>query len=102
VQSPDKLKLARVVVVNDANGQQRNKIFPTQVGFKKCGQSGIPVSDWFPHVGSCIDDIAVVRSVYTTDDNHGAADTVSLGGAGICSTASFRRSALGCISVWGA
>src|SRR4051794_25915252 len=28
VQDPEKLKLARVVVVNDANGQQRNKLFP--------------------------------------------------------------------------
>jgi hypothetical protein len=43
-----------------------------QVGFNKCGQSGIEVSDWFPHIGSVIDDIAVVRSMYTTDDNHGA------------------------------
>src|SRR4051794_39347767 len=32
-QDPKKLKLARVVVVNDANGQQRNRLFPTQVGF---------------------------------------------------------------------
>src|SRR5262249_29462474 len=29
VQNPEKLKLARVTVVNDANGQQRNKLFPT-------------------------------------------------------------------------
>jgi hypothetical protein len=72
VQSPEKLKIARVVVVNDANGQQRNRILPLQVEFKKRGQSGIEVSDWMPHVGDCIDDIAVVRSVYTTDDNHGA------------------------------
>src|SRR5690349_16747336 len=72
VQDPEKLKLARVVVVNDANGQQRNRIFPTQVGFKKRGQSGIEVSDWLPHLGGCIDDIALVRSTYTTDDNHGA------------------------------
>ncbi|HVK13772.1 MAG TPA: DUF1501 domain-containing protein [Gemmataceae bacterium] len=72
VQNPEKLKLARVVVVNDANGQQRNKLYPTQVGFKKYGKSGIPVSDWFPHVGSCVDDLAIVRSMYTTDDNHGA------------------------------
>src|SRR5947208_6584582 len=71
-QNPDKLKLARVTVVNDANGQQRNKLFPLQVGFKKYGQSGTEVSDWLPHTGECIDDIAVVRSTYTTDDNHGA------------------------------
>jgi hypothetical protein len=72
VQNPEKLKLARVVVINDANGQQRNKLYPLQVAFKKRGQSGIEVSDWLPHLGSCIDDVAVVRSMYTTDDNHGA------------------------------
>jgi hypothetical protein len=72
VQNPEKLKLARVTVVNDANGQQRSKLFPTQVGFKKYGRSAIPVSDWLPHIGSCVDDIAFVRSMYTTDDNHGA------------------------------
>ena len=72
VQDPAKLKLARVVVVNDANGQQRNRLLATQIGFKKRGKSGIEVSDWFPHIGECIDDISVVRSMYTTDDNHGA------------------------------
>lgn len=71
-QDPEKLKLARVTVVNDANGQQRNILFPTQVGFKKHGQSGIEVSDWLPHTASCVDDLAIVRSMYTTDDNHGA------------------------------
>ncbi|MDB5332558.1 MAG: hypothetical protein JWP03_3709 [Phycisphaerales bacterium] len=47
-------------------------IYPLQVGYKKRGQSGIEVSDWYPHVGSCIDDIAVVRSMWTTDTDHGA------------------------------
>lgn len=72
VQDPELLKKVRVVVVNDANGQQRNKLYPLQVGYKKYGQSGIEVSDWFPHIGSCIDDIALIRSMWTTDDNHGA------------------------------
>jgi hypothetical protein len=71
-QDPEKLKLARVVVVNDANGQQRNRLLATQVGFTRRGQSGIEVSDWFPHLGEVIDDVAVVRSMFTTDDNHGA------------------------------
>ncbi|QDU27297.1 hypothetical protein ETAA8_23840 [Anatilimnocola aggregata] len=71
-QNPEKLKLARVTVINDANGQQRNKLYPLQVGFKKYGQAGIELSDWVPHVGSCVDDIAIIRSMYTTDDNHGA------------------------------
>jgi len=71
-QDPEKLKLARVVVVNDANGQQRNRLYPLQVGFKKYGRSGIEVSDWLPCLGECVDDLAIVRSTYTTDDNHGA------------------------------
>lgn len=72
VQDPEKLGRVRVVVVNDANGQQRNKLYPLQVGFRRHGRSGIEVSNWFPHIGSRIDDVAVIRSMYTTDDNHGA------------------------------
>ncbi len=72
VQDPEKLKRVRVVVVNDANGQQRNKLYPLQIGYRKRGQSGIEVSDWFPHIGSCVDDLAIIRSMWTTDDNHGA------------------------------
>src|SRR3954463_7163398 len=62
----------RVVVPNDANGQMRNTVYPLQVGYAKRGRGGTAVSDWFPHVGSCVDDIAVVRSMWTTDNNHGA------------------------------
>lgn len=72
VQNPEKLKLARVVVINDANGQQRNKLYPLQAAFRKYGEAGIELSEWVPHVGGCIDDVAVIRSMYTTDDNHGA------------------------------
>jgi len=50
----------------------RQKVFPMQVGFRKFGESGIEISDWWPHVGHCIDDIAVVRSMWTTDNDHGA------------------------------
>ena len=72
VQNPEKLALARVVVKNDANGQQRNKLFASPVGFKKYGKSGIEFSDWLPHTGACADDIALLRGMYTTDDNHNA------------------------------
>lgn len=47
-------------------------IYPMQVGFRKWGQSGIEMSDWWPHLGSCVDDITIVRSMWTTDNNHGA------------------------------
>src|SRR5581483_10952608 len=41
--------------------------------FKKYGQSGIEVSDLFPHVATCIDDLAVIRSCYTESFVHAPA-----------------------------
>src|SRR3984957_9407436 len=38
--------------------------------FQKYGKSGIEVSELFPNVGECIDDICVVRSVFTEIPNH--------------------------------
>ena len=71
VQDPAKLALERLVVP-DANGNQRNTLYPLQVGFKKHGQCGMEVSDWFPHMARHVDRLALVRSMYTTDSNHGA------------------------------
>jgi hypothetical protein len=36
------------------------------------GESGLEISDWWPHVAASADDLAVVRSMWTTDNNHGA------------------------------
>ena len=61
--------------VRDFGGKPRAmmaQIYPLQTGFRRRGESGIEVSDWWPHVGSCIDDIAVVRSMWTTDNDHAA------------------------------
>ncbi|HYM13743.1 MAG TPA: DUF1501 domain-containing protein [Bryobacterales bacterium] len=38
--------------------------------FERHGQSGIEVSEIFPRIGSCIDDICVIRSMYTDIPNH--------------------------------
>lgn len=48
------------------------KIFPMQVGFKKVGRIGMEITDWWPHLSTCVDDIAWVRSMYTTDNDHAA------------------------------
>ncbi|MFT5526807.1 MAG: hypothetical protein ACI9HK_004787, partial [Pirellulaceae bacterium] len=71
VQDPKKLAIERLVVP-DGNGNQRNKLYPLQIGFKKHGNSGIEVSDWFPHTARNVDKLAIVRSMWTTDSNHGA------------------------------
>jgi len=55
------------------------KIFPLQVGFEKRGQSGIEITDWWPELANCVDDIAFVRSMYTTDSNHNAENQIHTG-----------------------
>jgi hypothetical protein len=72
VLAPGNFKDLRVVVVDDANGKDRKTIYPLQTGFKKYGECGVEISDWFPNIGSCADDIAFIRSMWTTDNNHGA------------------------------
>jgi hypothetical protein len=41
--------------------------------FKKYGQCGMDVSSLFPHVATCVDDMAFVRSIQTENGNHPAA-----------------------------
>jgi hypothetical protein len=69
-KSPLFLERSRSVVGMDRD--LFTTIFPLQVGWKKHGRSGIEVSDWLPHLATCVDDLAVVRSMYTTDNDHAA------------------------------
>ena len=48
----------------------RGKAFPSPFAFKKQGQSGIEVSEVFPKLGALVDDIAVIRSMYTDIPAH--------------------------------
>lgn len=66
------LQNERVVAFDPNNGHVRNEIFPLQTDWKKRGQSGLEISDWWPHLGECADDLAIVRSMWTEDSNHGA------------------------------
>jgi hypothetical protein len=44
--------------------------FQSPFKFKKYGQSGIEVSELFPHIAENIDDIAVIRSMHADVPNH--------------------------------
>jgi hypothetical protein len=48
-------------------------LMPSPWAFKKHGQSGIEVSDIFPHVAGHADDLAVIRSMYSASNDHGPA-----------------------------
>ena len=41
--------------------------------FRKHGQSGIEVSELFPHIAGCVDDLCVIRSVVADNINHNGA-----------------------------
>jgi hypothetical protein len=53
--------------------QSNAKLLGTRRTFRKYGQSGIEVSDLFPHVATCVDDLAVIRSCHGDMVVHSAA-----------------------------
>jgi Protein of unknown function (DUF1501) len=46
------------------------KILKSPWKFRQFGESGIPVSDLFPHIATCADELAVVRSVVAPFSEH--------------------------------
>src|SRR5919198_692357 len=46
------------------------KVMQSPWEFRRYGQSGIPVSDLFPHVAACADDLCVVRSMVSNFSEH--------------------------------
>jgi hypothetical protein len=43
---------------------ERNHLLASPCRFQRWGQSGIEVSEWLPNIGSCIDDICVLRGCH--------------------------------------
>jgi hypothetical protein len=51
-------------------GVSENPLLACRRTWKRYGESGIPVSDWYSHVGECADDLAVIRSCWANGLNH--------------------------------
>src|SRR5205823_11715684 len=45
-------------------------LLPSRRTFKQHGRSGTWVSDWYPEIAQCVDDIAVLRGCYADGLNH--------------------------------
>ncbi len=56
--------------IKDRPGYERIFLKRPQWEFRKYGESGMEVSDLFPYVGGCADDIALIRSMHTSHSNH--------------------------------
>ena len=60
-----------VVDANQAH-HPRKSIMALNTGYRAYGDSGLVVGDWFQNIGACADDLAVVRSLWTIHNDHGA------------------------------
>lgn len=47
--------------------------YPSPFKFHPCGRSGIEVSEVFPQLGECVDDMAIIRSMWTDIPAHDVA-----------------------------
>jgi hypothetical protein len=58
------------VPVEKTQFDNNGNILPALWQFKNRGQSGLPVSDLFPHIAECADDLTVIRSVVSPSNEH--------------------------------
>ena len=59
-----------------------DQIFGSPFEFKQYGQSGAAVSDLFPHIATCVDDMAIIRSMVADHSEHTAANYFIHSGSG--------------------
>ena len=59
---------------------QAGGLLPSPFKFAKHGQSGMEISELMPHLAQCADDIALIRSMWTTHFNHEPAVFLMHGG----------------------
>ena len=53
-----------------ANGTASNTLMPSKRKWKRHGQSGLWVSDWYPHIADHVDELCVIRSCQADGINH--------------------------------
>ncbi len=61
---PPRFKVDATVFNNNGN------LMASPWGFRRYGQSGIPISDLFPNIATCADELCVIRSMTAFSPNH--------------------------------
>ncbi|MCA9116426.1 MAG: DUF1501 domain-containing protein [Planctomycetaceae bacterium] len=80
VNSPLHKKRFRSVAAEEVNVRDvYPAIYPMQVGWRKHGEAGIEVTDWWPHLAKQVDDLCFVRNMWTTDNDHAAENQIHTG-----------------------
>src|SRR5260370_2725029 len=69
----DPARINKNIIGGNPNHGNRKVLMPLNAGYKAYGKCGLVVGDWFKRIGeACADDIAVVRSLWTVHNDHGA------------------------------
>ncbi len=58
-----------------SSGQKSFPVAPSAYGFARAGKSGVWLSELLPHTAGVVDDIAIIRTMYTEAINHDPAIT---------------------------
>src|SRR5437867_6252510 len=74
-QPPSRDLASEIRAVRETGG-----LMPSTYKFAKHGQSGVEISEALPHLATCVDDITIVRSMFTTHLAHEAAIYLMHGG----------------------
>jgi hypothetical protein len=51
-------------------GEMESPVLASQRKWQRHGESGLWVSDWLPHIATCVDDLTVIRSCWQDGLNH--------------------------------
>jgi len=70
-------------IVRNYGGLEKRLYVGSPFKFAKYGQSGMEISEIFPHLARCADDIAVVRAMHTSSEAHTTATFFMNTGAAI-------------------
>lgn len=80
IHSPLHKKRFRSVAAEEINVRDvYPTIYPIQVGWKQYGETGVEITDWWPHLAGCVDDLCFVRNMWTTDNDHAAENQIHTG-----------------------
>ncbi|MFN0198801.1 MAG: DUF1501 domain-containing protein [Planctomycetaceae bacterium] len=77
---PDSVRMGQRITTM-TSGQARFPVAPSKFKFNRCGESGALVSELLPKFSEVVDDVTIVKSIYTEAINHDPAITYLMTGS---------------------
>ena len=90
------LQVSRDKTYQDANGRGRGKLLPSPWKFPRAGESGLAISELFPHLAKHADEMCLLNSMHTDNPAHPQATIMMHTGS-----INFVRPSVGSWSVYG-